>query len=162
MPSMTGITRSSSCRSGTGSAPGRVDSPPMSSRSAPSNASRSPWLTAAWRSRKAPPSENESGVTLTTPMMRNTRPMLPPRAGAQQGEDDQRDEAEQAGLGLLPEDELGDREEHLCRGGRAKDPRAGGVAAEDADGTTDEAGGHGEADDADERQGAPLPEDDRA
>ena len=72
MPSTTGITRSSSSRSGTGAAPGRVDSPPTSSTSAPSNASRRPWFTAASRSRNAPPSENESGVTLTTPMMRNT------------------------------------------------------------------------------------------
>ena len=78
MPSITGITRSSSSRSDTASAPGRVDSPPTSSRSAPSNASRRPWLTAASRSRKAPPSENESGVTLSTPMMRNTKPRRPP------------------------------------------------------------------------------------
>ena len=53
----------------TGSAPGRVDSPPTSRMSAPSAASSRPCSTAASASRNSPPSENESGVTLTTPMM---------------------------------------------------------------------------------------------
>src|SRR4051812_21934915 len=67
-PSITGRTRRSSSSAGTGSAPGRVDSPPMSRISAPSAARRSPWATASPASRKRPPSENESGVTLTTPI----------------------------------------------------------------------------------------------
>ena len=52
-----------------GSEPGRVDSPPMSRIAAPSAASRRPCSTAATASRNSPPSENESGVTLTTPMI---------------------------------------------------------------------------------------------
>ncbi len=67
-PSTTGITRASSRSSDTGSAPGRVDSPPMSIRSAPASASASPCAIAASGSRKSPPSENESGVTLITPI----------------------------------------------------------------------------------------------
>src|SRR5689334_6563618 len=67
-PSITGSTRSSSTSSGTGSDPGRVDSPPTSSTSAPSAASSRPWAIASAGSRNAPPSENESGVTFTTPM----------------------------------------------------------------------------------------------
>ncbi len=46
-------------------APGRVDSPPTSSRSAPASASARPCATAASASRKRPPSEKLSGVTLT-------------------------------------------------------------------------------------------------
>ena len=65
----TGSVRRSSSSSGTGSAPGRVDSPPTSRIAAPSAASRRPWVTAASRSNHSPPSENESGVTLTTPMI---------------------------------------------------------------------------------------------
>ena len=53
---------------GTGCAPGRVDSPPTSRRSAPSATSARPCSTAAPASSHRPPSENESGVTLTTPM----------------------------------------------------------------------------------------------
>ena len=52
----------------TGSAPGRVDSPPMSRIAAPSARAAAPWAIAASGSRYSPPSENESGVTLTTPM----------------------------------------------------------------------------------------------
>src|SRR3954452_6702960 len=63
--SITGITRSISSRTLTGSAPGRVDSPPMSTMSAPSSFA---WRTAASTSRYIPPSEKESGVTFTTPM----------------------------------------------------------------------------------------------
>src|SRR4051794_28206866 len=66
--STTGITRRSSSSAGTGAAPGRVDSPPTSRRSAPCPASSIPCATAASGSRKRPPSENESGVTLTIPM----------------------------------------------------------------------------------------------
>src|SRR5512132_1368397 len=64
----TGITRRSSSSTGTGAAPGRVDSPPTSRTSAPCSASSIPCATAASGSRKRPPSENESGVTLTIPM----------------------------------------------------------------------------------------------
>src|SRR5688500_2244491 len=156
MPSITGITRRSSSRSVTGSAPGRVDSPPMSSRSAPSNASRRPWLTAASRSRNAPPSENESGVTLSTPMMRNTRAMLPPSVAPQQRGDRQRREAERAGLGLLPEDELRDREQDLGAGGREQDPGARDVAAQHANRAGQERRSHRERDHGHERVGAPL------
>jgi hypothetical protein len=68
--SITGITRLSSSSTGTSTAPGRVDSPPTSSRSAPSPASFNPCATAASTSACSPPSENESGVTLTMPMTR--------------------------------------------------------------------------------------------
>src|SRR4051812_14175968 len=66
--STTGNTRRSSSSAGTGSAPGRVDSPPTSRMSAPSAASWRPCATAASGSRNRPPSENESGVTFTTPI----------------------------------------------------------------------------------------------
>src|SRR4051812_10655367 len=65
---MTGTTRSISSFTGTRSEPGRVDSPPTSSRSAPCVASSTPRRTAASGSRNSPPSENESGVTFTTPI----------------------------------------------------------------------------------------------
>src|SRR5688500_5707743 len=67
-PSITGSTRRSSSSAPTGAAPGRVDSPPMSRMSAPSAASWLPCATAWSGSRNSPPSEKESGVTLTTPM----------------------------------------------------------------------------------------------
>jgi hypothetical protein len=67
-PSTTGTTRRSSSRSLTGAAPGRVDSPPMSRICAPCAASFCPCAIAAAGSSHSPPSENESGVTLTTPM----------------------------------------------------------------------------------------------
>src|SRR3954452_8626703 len=66
--SITGITRRISSSAPTGRAPGRVDSPPMSRMSAPSAISSRPCAIAASASRKRPPSENESGVTLTMPM----------------------------------------------------------------------------------------------
>src|SRR6185436_7964623 len=66
--SSNGRMRASSSSSETGAAPGRVDSPPMSSRSAPSAMSLRACASAAAGSRYCPPSENESGVTLTTPM----------------------------------------------------------------------------------------------
>ena len=69
--SITGTTRCSSSCSETGSAPGRVDSPPMSRISAPSPASSRPCAIAASACRNAPPSENESGVTFTIPITRN-------------------------------------------------------------------------------------------
>src|SRR4051794_37842744 len=66
--SMTGTTRRSSSSSETGSAPGRVDSPPTSRTPAPSLTSCSPCATAASAEKYKPPSENESGVTFTTPI----------------------------------------------------------------------------------------------
>src|SRR4051794_12479091 len=66
--STTGWTRSSSSPDETASAPGRVDSPPTSRMSAPSAASSRPCSIARGGSRNCPPSENESGVTLTIPM----------------------------------------------------------------------------------------------
>ena len=60
-PSITGTTRSISSSTGTGAAPGRVDSPPTSTRSAPSSARRAACATAVSRSTNSPPSLNESG-----------------------------------------------------------------------------------------------------
>src|SRR6478735_11541444 len=71
--STTGMTRRSSSAVLGRSAPGRVDSPPTSSRSAPWATSSRPCATAASGVNHAPPSLNESGVTLTTPMT-NGRP----------------------------------------------------------------------------------------
>ena len=67
--STTGITRFNSSFSDTGSAPGRVDSPPTSIMSAPSCAIRIPRATAASVPKNSPASENESGVMLSTPMI---------------------------------------------------------------------------------------------
>ncbi len=69
-PRTTGSTRPDSSSALTRCAPGRVDSPPTSTMSAPSCTSDMPWVMAASGSRNAPPSEKESGVTLTTPMTR--------------------------------------------------------------------------------------------
>jgi len=49
--SITGITRRSSSSSATGSEPGRVDSPPTSTKSAPSSRSSRPWAMARAASR---------------------------------------------------------------------------------------------------------------
>lgn len=67
-PRTTGTTRRSSSSASTRLAPGRVDSPPTSTRSAPWATRSSPRLTAAVVSNQRPPSEKESGVTFTTPM----------------------------------------------------------------------------------------------
>src|ERR1700742_5025058 len=67
---MTGRTRRTSSSAEIRCAPGRVDSPPTSTMSAPWTASSSPCATAASAPSHWPPSENESGVTLTTPMTR--------------------------------------------------------------------------------------------
>ena len=68
IPSITGSTRSSSSSSEMPSEPGRVDSPPTSTMTAPSATCRRPSSIASAGSRNRPPSENESGVTLTTPI----------------------------------------------------------------------------------------------
>jgi len=65
-----GIRRRSSSSSGTGVAPGRVDSPPISISAAPSATICSACATALPGSVKSPPSENESGVTLRIPITR--------------------------------------------------------------------------------------------
>ena len=67
-PSSTGSTRRSSSSTLTACAPGRLDSPPMSSMSAPSLSSCSQCASAECTSKCWPPSENESGVTLTMPI----------------------------------------------------------------------------------------------
>ena len=70
--STTGNTRRNSSSTGTGRAPGRVDSPPTSMTAAPSATMCRPWATAAPASSHCPPSEKESGVTLSTPITRVT------------------------------------------------------------------------------------------
>src|SRR5262249_10829360 len=70
-PVITGITRRSSSSAVIRWAPGLVDSPPTSTMSAPSAASCRPRAIAAPGPNHAPPSENESGVTFTTPMIRH-------------------------------------------------------------------------------------------
>src|SRR6478609_6827393 len=65
---ITGITRSSSSATSGRVAPGRVDSPPMSSTSAPWSRRATACAMAASVETKRPPSENESGVTFTTPI----------------------------------------------------------------------------------------------
>ena len=77
---ITGTTRASSSAAATGSDPGRVDSPPTSMIVAPSSNNRSPCATAFVASMYLPPSENESGVTLTTPMISVRRPNSRTRA----------------------------------------------------------------------------------
>ena len=73
----TGRMRACSCACGTGSAPGRVLSPPTSTRSAPASAIASPAATgSAW----APPSLKLSGVTLSTAMIAG-RPARPAQGG---------------------------------------------------------------------------------
>ena len=67
---ITGITRLASSSGVTGVKPGRVDSPPTSMMSAPSSSSFMPQAMAASASQCSPPSEKESGVTLSTPIMR--------------------------------------------------------------------------------------------
>ena len=64
----TGTTRSISSATGTVAAPGRVDSPPTSMTSAPASDMARACATAASGAANRPPSENESGVTLTTPI----------------------------------------------------------------------------------------------
>ena len=72
---ITGSTRDRSSAPEMLVAPGRVDSPPMSSTAAPSWTScmacaRTAPISNRPARYKAPPSENESGVTLITPMTR--------------------------------------------------------------------------------------------
>src|SRR5579875_2829779 len=64
----TGRSRRSSSPAGTGAAPGRVDSAPMSRSAAPSATIAAAASAARAGSRWRPPSEKESGVALSTPM----------------------------------------------------------------------------------------------
>ena len=66
--SRTGSIRLNSSAGAIGFDPGRVDSPPMSIISAPSSKIAHARSTARSGSLKRPPSENESGVTLSIPM----------------------------------------------------------------------------------------------
>src|SRR5690606_30444622 len=116
---ITGSTRASSASTGTRPAPGRVDSPPTSRTSAPSPRSSRPCATAASGSYHSPPSENESGVTLTTPMTS----MRPTSASSSSPATTKRS------TGLAPQDEahrLGARRAvaHLAAHGRRDGPRA--------------------------------------
>jgi len=63
-----GSKRRSSAASATGRCPGRVDSAPMSRKSAPSPSKRKACSTAASTSPFKPSPEKESGVTLITPI----------------------------------------------------------------------------------------------
>ena len=65
---ITGITRRSSSASSGACEPGRVDSPPTSTMSAPAAAMARPCAIASSSAAKSPPSEKLSGVTLRTPM----------------------------------------------------------------------------------------------
>ena len=66
----TGITRRCSSSAETRSAPGRVDSPPISMISTPSSIISKPRWTACSKVKCFPPSAKESGVTLTMPITR--------------------------------------------------------------------------------------------
>src|SRR5215210_1083186 len=73
---ITGTTRRASSSGGIGSEPGRVDSPPTSIIRAPSSSMAVAWATATSGSRKSPPSEKESGVTLRTPIRTGSGPRV--------------------------------------------------------------------------------------
>ena len=72
-PCTTGSTRANSSATGTGLAPGLVDSPPTSSTPAPLETICRPRRIAASGVANEPPSEKESGVTLRTPMIHPRR-----------------------------------------------------------------------------------------
>src|SRR6185312_4826966 len=74
----TGSTRAFSSASGTGTASGRVDSPPTAIQSAPSAHILTPASTARSADANCPPSENESGVTFKTPTSKHPTPRLSP------------------------------------------------------------------------------------
>src|SRR5258707_1042502 len=122
-PLSTGSSRRNSSSGGTAtSAPGRLDSAPTSTISAPSSTRRRARSTAAPASRKRPPSEKESGVTLTTPATSgrsSARRNLPQRRlRAVTAADMKRPEA---GFGPRSWNELSDG----CRLGRTRRPRLG-------------------------------------
>src|SRR5438045_1927041 len=67
---MTGNTRLISSSIETSSASGRVEQPPISNISAPSSTNFNAWERAESTLLYNPPSENESGVTLITPIIK--------------------------------------------------------------------------------------------
>src|ERR1700687_3896073 len=73
-PSSTGRMRASSVSAAVPVEPGRVDSPPMSSRSAPARSISKACSIALCGSRNLPPSEKLSGVTFRTPITRVRSP----------------------------------------------------------------------------------------
>ena len=86
---ITGAVRAISSASGTGSAPGRVDSPPMSRMSAPASARARAAARAVGSVACSPPSEKLSGVTLRMPMIRGrsrARPQTAARGAVERGE----------------------------------------------------------------------------
>ena len=130
---ITGTTRAASSSTGTGSAPGRVDSPPMSRMSAPSAARARACAIAAARPRCAPPSEKLSGVTFSTPMIRGRsrpRPQIgargaarrPATAGGSAVAADEPRRGAAAMLGHLGEPERAAGERHRSRGPRTAAP----------------------------------------
>src|SRR5215212_3334139 len=76
MALITGTTLRASSSCGTGSEPGRVDSPPTSIISAPSSSMAAAREAAFSGTRKSPPSEKESGVTLRTPTSTGSGPRV--------------------------------------------------------------------------------------
>ena len=72
--SITGITRRSSSAVPTGSAPGRVDSPPTSIIAAPESTITRARSTAASSEMNSPPSEKLSGVTFRIPINHGSPP----------------------------------------------------------------------------------------
>src|SRR6266481_355893 len=81
-PSNTGRIRASSVSAAVPVEPGRVDSPPMSSRSAPARSISKACSIALCGSRNLPPSEKLSGVTLSTPMTSVRSPSTRVREGS--------------------------------------------------------------------------------
>src|SRR5690606_19779614 len=73
----TGSTRRCSTSDGMRSAPGLVVSPPTSITSAPAETILSAWSMAPSTCANSPPSLNEAGVTLSTPMMWGRMPRAP-------------------------------------------------------------------------------------
>src|SRR6478735_1153750 len=95
----SGTTRRSSSSTDGRSAPGLVDSPPTSTMSAPAAMTSRPCAMAASGSNHCPPSEKESGVTLTTPMtsVRSVTDRRVVASGAVRSRRaDERDEADEA------------------------------------------------------------------
>ena len=127
-PVDTGRTRRRSSSAPTASAPGRVDSPPMSRTSAPSRTSSAACSTARAASKNSPPSEKESGVTFTTPMTRG--PLMPdrpnparPLARVREIRPHLRRAAGEAGA------RRGDRARALAAASRARAPGSGGTGS---------------------------------
>src|SRR5450759_2524487 len=126
----TGSTRRRSSVSSTRAAPGRVDSPPTSTMSAPAASIARPWRTPGAVSWYVSPPENERGVTWSTPTTRQPPAGGSPRTGY--GGSDPlasdtgalgRTEAEH--LARAPQREGRPTKERLGFQRGARDPRAG-------------------------------------